>query len=70
MLDNRLVAQGSAGMTIYNYDPVGNFLNYSAPNGVITAYTSYDTLNRLKQINSAKGTTTLASFAYTLFPGG
>src|SRR5258706_11614528 len=45
VVDNRLVAQGSAGTTSYNFDPAGNLLNFTHPNGVVTSYTLYDTLN-------------------------
>jgi YD repeat-containing protein len=60
----------SVVLTTFNFDSAGNLLNFTQPNGVVTTYSVYDTLNRLKQINSVKGSTTLASFAYTLFPAG
>jgi RHS repeat-associated protein len=64
--DNRWVAQGGAsGLTTYTYDAVGNLANYTDPNAVQTSYT-YDTLNRLTQMGSAKTGTTLSNFAYTL----
>jgi RHS repeat-associated protein len=59
--DNRL---GSI-VTTYSYDKVGNLSGYLYPNGVQTGFT-YDTLNRLKNIQIAKGASTLASYAYTL----
>lgn len=67
--DNRLLAQGAAsGTTTYSYDPAGNVLGYTYPDGVQTAST-YDPLNRLTQISSSKGTV-LASYAYTLGAAG
>jgi RHS repeat-associated protein len=71
VLDNRLVAQGiSSATTNYTYYPVGTVQNYTySTNTVATTYT-YDTLNRLKNIASAKGSTGLSSFAYTPYPAG
>jgi len=70
VVDNRLLAQGSAGTTNFNFDSAGNLLNFTQPNGVVTTYSLYDTLNRLKQMGSAKAGTTLSSFTYTLFNAG
>jgi YD repeat-containing protein len=68
--DNRLVAQGAAsGTTTYGYDPVGNLLGYSYPNGVQTAM-AFDPLNRLTEMGSSKSGTTLGSYAYALGPAG
>jgi RHS repeat-associated protein len=68
--DNRLQAQGaSAYTTTYdNYDPVGNLLQYTLPNGVVTTST-FDPLNRLATTSSAKGSA-LSSFTYARFPEG
>ena len=41
------------GTTTYSYDAVGNLAGYSYPNGVTSAYT-YDGLNRLTQMGTAK----------------
>ena len=67
--DNRLIAQGvSSAVTTYTYYPVGTVQNYTySTNTVQTAYT-YDTLNRLKSIGSAKGSSALSSFTYSPFP--
>jgi len=67
--DNRLVAQGStSGVTNYGYDAVGNLSGYTYPNGVQTSY-SYDGLNRLTQMGSAKSGP-LSSYVYTLGAAG
>jgi RHS repeat-associated protein len=67
--DNRLVAQGAAAaISTYSYDSVSNLLSYTYPNGVQTTVT-FDPLNRLAQINSAKSGT-LASYAYAVGPAG
>ena len=68
--DNRLVAQGAAsGLTTYTYDAVSNQATYTYPNSVQSTFT-YDTLNRLTQMVSAKSGTNLASYAYTVGAAG
>jgi RHS repeat-associated protein len=57
-----------AGTTTYSYDPAGNTLGVTSPNGVQTAYT-YDTVNRPTQVTHSRGAT-LASYAQTLDPTG
>jgi RHS repeat-associated protein len=57
------------GVTSYVYDNLGLRTQKNLPNGVTVDYT-YDSLNRLTDINQHKGTTTLASYAYTLDPVG
>src|SRR5262249_59378556 len=52
-----------------SYDPAGNLSGYVYPNGVQTSY-SYNSLNRLTSMGSAKGATNLSSYAYTLGPAG
>jgi RHS repeat-associated protein len=52
--------------TTYSYDPAGNLGGYAYPNGVSTTYVNYDSLNRLTEMGSAKGTTVLAHYMYTL----
>ncbi|MGC2186077.1 MAG: RHS repeat-associated core domain-containing protein, partial [Terriglobales bacterium] len=54
--------------TYDNYDPVGNLLQYTLPNGVVTTST-FDPLNRLATTGSTKGSA-LSSFTYTRFPEG
>jgi len=60
--DNRLAPNG---VTSYSYDAAGNLDSYTYPNGVRTAHT-YNQLNRLTNLSSAKETATLSSYAYTL----
>src|SRR5207245_402214 len=55
-------------VTTYSYDPASNLASYAYPNAVQTTNT-FDTLNRLTQMSSAKGST-LASYAYTLGAAG
>jgi RHS repeat-associated protein len=57
------------GTTTYSYDPAGNLAGYLYPNGVQTSYT-YNTLNRLTGMGSAKGATNLSSYTYTLGAAG
>jgi RHS repeat-associated protein len=67
--DNRLAAQGAASTTTtYNYDPVGNVANYTYPNAVQTSH-SYDTLDRITQVGSAK-VSALSNFSYTVGAAG
>jgi YD repeat-containing protein len=56
-------------VTSYTYDPAGNLLTESDPNGVVTTYT-YDDLNRLVNLTEAKGSATLFGEAYTLNDDG
>jgi RHS repeat-associated protein len=68
--DNRLLSQGAtSGVTTYNYDAVGNLLNFVYPNGVTSA-NSYDTLNRLTQMGSSKNSSSISNYAYTLGVAG
>jgi RHS repeat-associated protein len=70
------------GATAYAYDAVGNLAGFATPNGVTHAYT-YNALNRLTNLSVTRttgaggygpgnqgATSTLASYAYTLAPGG
>ena len=50
-------------------DAVGNLQNFTYPNGVTSAY-SYDALNRLTQMGSAKGAASISNYAYTLGAAG
>jgi RHS repeat-associated protein len=59
----------ASGAASYNYDAVGNLQNFSYPNGVTHAY-SYDTLNRLTQMGTAKNAMGISNYAYTLGPAG
>jgi RHS repeat-associated protein len=68
--DNRLLSQGAtSGVKTYNYDAVGNLLNFVYPNGVTSA-NSYDTLNRLTQMGSSKNSSSISNYAYTLGVAG
>ncbi|MGO9088245.1 MAG: hypothetical protein ACLQBK_23790 [Candidatus Sulfotelmatobacter sp.] len=69
--DNRLAAQGlGTPVTTYGYDPAGNMSGYTySANGLQSTY-SYDTLNRVSQVAWKKGTGSLSSFAYALYPAG
>ena len=68
--DNRLVAQGiTTGITTYTYDAFNNLASYTYPNGVQTTLT-YDPLQRLTQLVSAKSGTNLSSYAYTMGASG
>jgi RHS repeat-associated protein len=58
-----------SGVTGFVYDNLGLRTQKNLPNGVTVDYI-YDSLNRLTSINQHKGTTTLASYAYTLDPVG
>ncbi len=58
------------GTTSYGYDAVGNRASVSYPNNTSQVY-SYDTLNRLTQLNTYNAIGTLAqSFDYTLHATG
>ncbi len=59
----------ATGVTTYTYDPNGNLTSKLYPNSVQTTYT-FNTLNRLTNVATAKGASTLASYAYTLGPAG
>jgi RHS repeat-associated protein len=63
------VTSSLAGTATYVYDPLGLRTQLNLPNGITVDY-DYDPLNRLTNINQHKGTTTLASYAYTLGPVG
>lgn len=63
VVDNRL-----AGTTAYSYDPNGNLGTATYPNAVRTTYT-YNNLNRLTNVNAAKGAT-LANYEYSLGAAG
>ncbi len=67
---NRLdtVTNGS-DVTDYNYDPVGNLSQTILPNGVIESR-SYDSLNRLLNLETRKGVDILTGFTYTLDKSG
>jgi RHS repeat-associated protein/uncharacterized repeat protein (TIGR01451 family) len=67
VLDNRLPV--GANITTYGYDAVGNLKITTLPNGVQTTAT-YNTLDRLTLLSTAKGATTLASYIYALRPEG
>jgi RHS repeat-associated protein len=64
VVDNNL----STGTTAYTYDLNGNLESTTYPNAVRTAYT-FNSLNRLTNVNGAKGAT-LANYAYTLGTAG
>ena len=64
--DNRLVGDQT---TSYNYDAVGNLQGYTYPNQVATNY-HYNSLNRLTSMNSVSGSSTIASYQYTLGAAG
>ncbi len=68
---NRLhsVNDHRTGLTVYNYDNVGNLQDYIYPNGVSHAY-QYDGLNRLTNMSLAHLTTAIAGYAYALNPAG
>ena len=55
----------ATGATTYSYDAVGNLQNFTYPNGVASAYT-YDALNRLTQMGTAKNAMGISNYAYTL----
>jgi RHS repeat-associated protein len=63
--DNR----SASGTTTYTYDNASNPQSYVYPNGVQSTYT-YSQLNRLTNLAVGKGTSTLASYGYTLGPAG
>jgi RHS repeat-associated protein len=54
---------------VYAYDPAGNRLQKTLPNGIAVDY-SYDALDRLMAIVHSNGGTTLASYIYALGPAG
>jgi RHS repeat-associated protein len=56
-------------VTDYDYDGVGNLVNTILPNGVVETR-GYDSLNRLLNLETKKGTDTLTGFTYTLSPTG
>jgi YD repeat-containing protein len=64
-VDNRL----ASGITSYACDNAGNLSDYAYPNGIQTGFT-YNTLNRLTNVQLAQGVTTLASYGYALGPAG
>jgi RHS repeat-associated protein/uncharacterized repeat protein (TIGR01451 family) len=76
---NRLgSATDGSGSTSYAYDAVGNLSGFTYPNGVKTTY-SYNTLNRLTQMQSTCGTgasgcgtsgTAISRYTYTLGAAG
>jgi YD repeat-containing protein len=68
---NRLssVTDAAGNLTPYFYDDAGNLAGYNYANGVQNSFT-YDNLNRLINAATQKGTAALASYAYTLGPGG
>jgi RHS repeat-associated protein len=51
------------------YDAVGNRTSLAHPNGVTMAY-GYNTLNRLTNLTTQNGATTIQSHAFTLGPSG
>jgi large repetitive protein len=51
--------------TSYRYDVLGNQIGSTLANGVVETK-SYDNLNRLTNVNQAKGGNVLANYAYTL----
>jgi RHS repeat-associated protein len=59
VMDQRL------GTTTYTYDAAGNLKSESRPNGVRSDYT-YNLINRLTNLTSAKSGATQASYLYTL----
>jgi RHS repeat-associated protein len=69
--DDRLFSHGgfSSGFIGYGYNTAGLVSNYQYPNGVATNFT-YNTLNRLTQVTTSKGSTTLSNFTYTLGAAG
>lgn len=68
---NRLktVNDHRAGLTMYNYDDVGNLQDFILPNGVSQVY-AYDALNRLTNVAVNRLTTQIESYSYTLGPSG
>ena len=68
---NRLHAVNDprTGLTVYNYDNVGNLQNFILPNGVSQVY-RYDILNRLTNVAVNSVTTPIESYRYTLGPSG
>lgn len=58
-----------SGASQYDYDLAGNPVQITAANGVVSR-SSYDSRNRLTQIQHALGGTTIGSFAYSLSPTG
>jgi RHS repeat-associated protein len=70
--DGSLFSVTSGGVvTTYNYDADGNLAKTTLPssNGYIETRT-YDRADRLTDVKTANGTSTLAEFAYTLDPVG
>src|SRR5213076_2885102 len=51
------------------YDANGNRTGLTYPNGTSTAYV-YNSLNRLTDLTTTKGATTIQSYAFTLGPSG
>jgi RHS repeat-associated protein len=67
---NRLDTMINGGdVTDYDYNAVGNLVNTILPNGVVETR-GYDSLNRLLNLESKKGTDTLTGFTYTLSSTG
>lgn len=64
--DNRLP---NNKVTTYAYDDAGNLESYTYGNGVKSAYT-YDSLNRLTDLNVSRAATALAGYSYTLGAAG
>jgi len=70
--DNRLSTQTDGrigGTTTYHYDADGNLQSLAYPNNVTTTY-HYDTLDRLTGTAAVKGSSPLATYAYTLRADG
>ena len=63
------VSDPTGNLTTYTYDKAGNLTQTIMPNAVLETR-SYDTLNRLTQIQSKKGGTVLFSATYTLDNAG
>jgi RHS repeat-associated protein len=65
--DNRLATVNgtNVGTIGFAYDNAGNPTQRTLPNGITVSY-GYDTLNRLTSVSEQQGTTTLASYTYTL----
>ncbi len=63
------VAANGSAVAGYGFDVVGNLQSLAYANGVTNLY-RYDSMNRLTNLVWKAGSTSLASFAYTLGPTG
>ncbi|MBI3885552.1 MAG: RHS repeat-associated core domain-containing protein [Opitutae bacterium] len=62
-------AGGTTRTTAYGYNADGSLASVTTPNAIVHAY-NYDTLNRLRTLNVAKGAVSLHSYDYKLRASG